>query len=65
MLRTSFIAMYKNLNVWAWPAFGRLLSTPYGPAEQLSEPSYSPVLAIEFMERKSSERGENKVSEED
>ena len=26
MLRTSFIAMYKNLVFWAWPAFGRPLS---------------------------------------
>ena len=64
MLRTSFIAMYKNLGVWAWPAFGRLLSTSYGPAEQLSEPSYSPCLwdwvhGAKNKEKQSLKGGEN------
>ena len=62
MLRTSFIAMYKNLGVWAWPAFGRPLSKV---AQQSSFQSLAtpPASATGLWSKKTSKRGENKTSE--
>ena len=52
MLRTSFIAMYKNLGVWAWPAFGRLLSTHMIQQSSFQSLATLSVFATGFMKRK-------------
>ena len=62
MLRTSFIAMYKNLGVLGMAGL-RPPAEQSGPTEQLSEPDYSPCFCDWIMKRKKiSERDENKIS---
>ena len=51
MLRTSFIAMYKNLGVLDMTGL-RPPAEQSGSAEQLSEPSYFLCLCDWIMERK-------------
>ena len=48
---------------WAWPAC-RPLAEQSGPAEQLSEPSYSPCLCDWVMERRASRKVEKTLPKE-